>query len=228
MIRIARFAAAALLAGCASWAPPGPEVLARVRELPAPHGPCVRARARLRLESPRMSGVFEGAIVLRTGPEPAARAQFFPDLGGKALDLAARPDRITAVFPQTGERVDTGRDGWRPHFATLLGISLLEIAAPVEPARVTGARTGPEGLWVELRPVTEAARSYALIDPEGAVTRRRFRWSPGLSWDVEVEPGRRAAVKAPGLEVLVEILRLETLPAVPDATFTLDPQRPPR
>lgn len=207
----------AALAACAGLEPLDPETARALGELPRPEGPAVRAWVLLEIESPSFSGRFEGVLLGRSGPEPAVRAQFFPDVGGKALDLSARPDRIAARLPATGESLLMRLPGGaRPHPVTFLGASLLErFAAPI-PERVRGVRRGNGETWIVLEGAARGVCVEVLV-PGG--TRRRFSWMRGVRWEERDVPGGSVEIEAPRLRARGEVLKTRRLERVPEGVF---------
>lgn len=204
--------------GCRGLPEPSPEMLARVREIPAPEGPYVRLRAEIDIDSEWLAGHFEGVIVARTGPEPVVRAQFFPDLGGKAFDLVARPDRITGNLPPLDETTDEPMplEG-RPHPLHFIGLTLMEHFAPSTEDRILGVR---EDGWILLQPIIEGSRVMIRLGPGNRIVRRRYEWGYGISW--EEEPGPEGStIRAKGLRLRVKIHETKRRDRVPDAVFRL-------
>lgn len=182
-----------LLAGCAGWAEPTAEDRARLRDrtlLPR----YLRSTTRVVIESPWISGSFAAVLVGRIGEDPAVRLQLLPDLGGKALDLLARPDRVRGSFPHAGESVDWRLPGdAKPHPLLFIAITLLEEFGPPPAGRVTGVRDGA----CRLRPVVPGTR-VEMRSEEGSGEVLTFSWG-GATWTYA---GGRV-VEAPGLRIRV-------------------------
>ncbi|HXG60766.1 MAG TPA: hypothetical protein VNO22_05310 [Planctomycetota bacterium] len=211
----------AALAACAGLAPLDPESARALAALPVPEGPFVRAKVRLEFESPAFSGRFEGVVLARPGPEPAVRAQFFPDVGGTAVDLAARPDRVAGRFPPTGEAILMNLPGEaRPHPLALLGATLLERFAPATAERARGVRRENGETWVALEGAARGVRVEVLL-PGGA--RRRFSWMPGVRWEERSTPGRSIEIEAPRLRARGEVLEIDRRREVPEGVFDWTP-----
>jgi hypothetical protein len=205
------------LAGCA--APVPPEALERVDLVVPPASPGLHVRVTLDLESSWLTGRFDGVVVAATGPRPAVRAQFFPDLGGKALDLLARPDRIIGHLPLSAEGVDTALPGAPAHPLVLMGVTLLEHFAPLTRDRVRAARAAPEGWWLRLDGVARGAILEALLTPEGTLPRRRFS-AAGVRWEEEID-ARGSTIRAEGMCLRVDVLETATLKGADEETFRL-------
>jgi hypothetical protein len=212
--------ALALLAGCRGFETPTPEDLSRLLgSLPPEESSFVRLKVRMKIDSPSLAGEFEGVVVARTRPRPAVRAQFFPDLGGKALDLVATADRITGYFPFQNEGIDLSLPGEaRLHPLTLIGVTLLEHAAELVADRVTGVREEEDGRWY--RVAGAAPGVTVLFQRRGERTLRRFTWRYGVGW-TETSTASGAAVEAPGLSIRVDVLSREHPAGVPERIFEL-------
>ena len=207
------------IVGCRGFSEPGPEVFQRVRALPPLPGPFVRIQAVMDIDSDWLAGTFEGVIIAKTGPSPVVRAQFFPDLGGKAFDLVAQPDRITGSLPLLQETVDTPLPlKGRPHPLHFIGITLLERFAPITEDRVLGQR---EDGWILLDPIVEGTRHTALWSEPGRIARRRFEWGFGIAWEAEHDSLGGTTIRAPGVRLRVTMTGFEALDRVPDAVFQL-------
>lgn len=209
-------------AGCQGFVPPSPELASRVRDLPAPPGPYLRARVRIDIESSSLSGQFDGAILAQTGPRPRVRLQAFPDLGGKVLDLVASPVRIAGYLPQSNEGGDYALplQGSANAFVCL-GLSLLEQFAPLGEERLLGMKEGPDGWWILVRPLTDDVELTAFIESGGALARRRYRWSWIVQWD-HVAEGRDAfEIGAHGTRIRIQMLDPRVVERVPDSAFEL-------
>lgn len=193
------------LAGCGLPAPTARD-LELVRQMPPPPGPYVRAKAVADIDGERMSGTFDVLLLARTGPRPLVRLQLLPDLGGKALDLAASPDHLRGRFPHSGEEVDWALpDDAKAHPLLFIAITLLERFAPITEDRLIGAA---DGVW-ELAPVVEG--TSVLHTPEGW----RFGW--GLArWTRRAEE-----VVAPGFRLRLRDLKIEPLGSLDESLLKL-------
>lgn len=180
-----------ILAGCAGWTEPPADYRPRGHsELPR----YLRSTATVDIQSPWISGTFTAAVAARTGDDPAVRLQLLPDLGGKALDLLARPDRVTGSFPHTGERIDWRLpDDARAHPLFFIAITLLEEFGPAADRRVIAVRPGE----ARLRPVVPGTR-VELRDTEDGGSEKRISWG-AARWTYAV--GR--SVEAPDLRIRV-------------------------
>ncbi len=213
-------ALAALFAGCQGYSEPTPGVLARVRWMDPLKGPALRLTVEIDIEGSKLAGRFDGVIVARTGPSPVLRAQCFPDLGPKAIDLVARRDRIRGILGPEGERVDAAMPlVGMPHPLLLMGLSLLEHVAPVTEDRVLGVRDEGDLTWLSLRPVVEGSHSAAALDGMNRVVRRSYSWVYGIRWEEDLDPGRNLTIRAPNFIMRVRIRESQVLAAVPDSTF---------
>jgi hypothetical protein len=214
------------VAGCRAFETPEPgQIRGLLARVPPLEGPFLRLKVRLDLESASLSGAFWGVIAARTGPEPRVRAQFFPDVGGKVMDLVARPDRITGVFPMTGERLDIALpDEARLHPLSLIGVTLLEHCAPLSEARIGGVRAGAEGF--EFRVAGVAPGVSVILEPRGERLVRTFEWKHGVRWTESSEPGGSASVTAPRFKLSLTVLEKERVPSWPDRVFEILPPVP--
>lgn len=214
-----RALALALLAliGCRGLEPLHPGQLENIRGMPpAPQGPFVRLKVRLDIDSSSFAGIFDGVVMARTGSSPAVRAQFFPDVGGKALDLLARPDRITGYFPMNGEGLDIALPAEaRLHLISLIGVTLLEHAAPLDEGRVRGFRESE----IEAAGV---APGVSVWFGRGGINlvQRRYEWLHGVTWTETATP-EWIRIDSPRMTAKVAILERERLDNAPDSLFEL-------
>lgn len=212
-----------LACGCSEYVRPTPEDF---RKLKLPTGPAetgtLRYRLHLSVDSKWLAGEFDGVLLVDAGATPAARAQFFGDLGPKMFDLLARPDRIIAYFPQAREGVDCALPSEAAaHPLLFLGVNLLEDFATVREDRVRGILEAGNGWWLDLKPLVPGMRSEALRTPDGRTIERRFHWVYGVGWDEVWEDANTCEIKATGVTITVRILSRETLPARPARAFEL-------
>ncbi|MBL9079112.1 MAG: hypothetical protein JNL08_16530 [Planctomycetes bacterium] len=183
-------------AACQGFAPPTAEVLQRVR--PMPCAARVPARFELELESPALTGVFDG--VSAVGPQRFA-LQLFPDVGGKVFDLVVTADRIAATTP-AGDYVATAPlDGAPPHLALVLAAVFAELLAPVPPARVLGERQCDGVVQLRLAPALGSGEVVAELAADGTIAAYRIalgRLAVTLRADGTVTgSGCRAALRWP-------------------------------
>jgi hypothetical protein len=188
-------------AGC-RLPPPAPADLEFVRQIPPPPGPYARVTAVADLESEKLSGTFDVLLLAKTGP----RLQLLPDLGGKAVDLAAGPDRLSGRLPHTGESIEwTLPEDARAHPLLFMAITLLERFAPIREERVSGARDGE----LDLRPVVNGAS---------------VRWRDGewrLGWGVARWTRRAEEVVAPGFQLKLRNVKVEALATLDEGLLRL-------
>lgn len=212
-----------LLAGCCTeFLPLTSTTLDHARRVPPPEGPCVRRKLRVTIECPWLNGEFTGLLAARTGPAPQVRLQLFPDVGGKVLDLLARPDRISAHLPKTGESVDA-EPGASSHPLVFMGVTLLEHLAPIRD-RVNGVRHEGDDLWYRVHPVAPGAQVTLLLVP-ARVARRRFAWPSGAQWEEEIREDGGTVVKGEGFDLRVTLLQSSTEAELPDVLFTWRPPK---
>jgi hypothetical protein len=206
--------------GCRGFEPARPEdISVLLGRLPDETAPFVRLKVRLKIDNSTLAGVFLGVVVVRRGPEPAVRAQFFPDLGGKVIDLLATPRRIVGYFPHQNEGIDLRLpDDSRIHPLALVGITILEHAVPVTPARITGTREESDGRWFHLTAATPGVD--LAIHSDAGRTVRRFIWAWGIQWK-EVSTDRGSWVEGPGLSFRIEILERTYPDHLADSVFQL-------
>lgn len=195
-------------AGCAGFETPTPGQLDALGfpERAAPGPDTARSRLHLSVDSPWLSGEFDGVVVARfDGGAGAARAQFFGDLGPKVFDLSARADRIVGYFPQTLEGVDCALpQEAAPHPLLFMGASLVENFSDLPRDRVVGIRREGEGWWLNLRPSIPGLQVHLFVDRDGARKKRRYRWMYGLSWEEEWE-GQVCRITARGVAIQVTL-----------------------
>jgi hypothetical protein len=159
---------AAGLAGCASFATPRPETLAKVAAMPLAR--VVPGRFELELASPGLTGVFDGVCAV---DGRSLRVQLFPDVGGKVLDLTVGEDAVTAELPGGSYAAHAPLDRAEPHLALALAALFAELAAPVEAGRVLGEREAGGLVELELRPALGSGTVVVALAPSGAVERYR-------------------------------------------------------
>lgn len=194
------------LAGCGLPAPTASD-LAFVRQVPPPPGPYARVTAVADIDGERLAGTFDVLLLARTGPRPLVRLQLLPDLGGKALDLVASPERLSGRFPHTGEELDWALpDDARAHPMLFIAITLLERFAPVTEDRLLGAERGR----YELAPVVEGSRVL------WSEAETRLGWGAWIRWT------RRAGeVVAPGFRLRLRDVKVEALGTLDEGLLRL-------
>jgi hypothetical protein len=209
--------------GCSGFVSPTPEDLRHLGLAPIPaHRPTLRHRIRLSVDSKWLAGEFDGVVLAQEGAAPVARMQLFGDVGPKALDLLARPDRVVGFFPQAHEGIDCRLPAEAaPHPLLFLGVSLLEEFADVTEDRVVGIRPDRDPWWVNLKPVVPGMRSEALVASDGRILERRFRWMYGLEWRERWDERRACTITASGLLLRVRVLDTGPLEKVPERAFDL-------
>lgn len=127
----------------------------------------------LEIESPYLAGVFDVLLVLE---QQTMRAQLFPDVGGKVLDLTVAPGAISATMPGKSYRAIEPLQQAEPHLALVLAAMLAELAAPVTASRVIGERVGGDGqLEVLLQPALGAGEVTAELGRDGQICRYQIR-----------------------------------------------------
>ena len=217
-------AAACLAGGCRAAPVAGDYAL--IRSLPPPPGPYARVKAVADLESDALSGTFDVLVLARTGPRPLVRLQLLPDLGGKALDLVVSPDRLTGVFPPTGERVDWALpDEARAHPLLFIGLTLLERFASVTEDRLLSAFNisgfaagqGPSCRFIEIEPVVQGLDLFMagpLWEP-AAPYELRFQWG-GARWLLF-----RDEIRAKGFRLSLRDVKVEALASIDESLLKL-------
>ena len=181
-----------------------------------------RLKLRLDIESPWLSGQFDGVVLVKPGP--VVRAQFFPDVGGKVIDLLAKPTRITGYFPMVHEGLDCALpDEAVPHPLLFMGLHLLERAAPITRERVTGWFAISTGDTIRVRPVVEDAAEtlFLSFQKPRTIVWRRLRWMYGVEWKEVTETPDKFTILASRMKVRVEVLERQTLETAPDSAFEL-------
>jgi hypothetical protein len=209
----------ALLIGCSAFEPGPPPVL------PDPGGAerGVRLVLEVEIESRQLTGIYDGVLVARTAPAPAVRLQLFPDMGGKVLDVAADPTRIAGLMPlaaihrewRAGERAS-------PHLLLLLGVSLLENAAPLGRERISAHAPGPP-IRVRADGTFPGSAVEAVLDGAGRVVEREMRWGQARwreRWDLDAA---LLTVEAPRFRLRARVVEREGVADLPGGLFDLEP-----
>jgi hypothetical protein len=205
-----------LLCACRSFVEPSPRLLDTLRAMPAPPA-ALRQTVRVTFESEWVAGEFDGVVVARTGERPAVRFQAFPDLGRKAIDLVASPERIAGWLPATRRGSDHATPlAGAPNAIDVLGIILLERFAAVDATRM---REEDGAWWVRVRPQVHGLDVSVLVRADGTIARRRFErgWA---AWDEEITP-HGFSVTGYGMRFTVTVVESAPLDALPDGTFDL-------
>jgi len=203
---------AVLSSGCAALGPPPPELEAL---LPGASAGSTRRTGRLRVESPWLGGEFRVVAIERRGAEPRVRLQLFPDVGGKLLDLVARPDGVEARWTHEDELVVERRE-----LVGFLCVSLVEAATPLRWGRIEGGRRTADGYSLLVEP---GSRGLDLelrveLDEAGEVQARHFELD-GIGWTEERAPRHRFHARDFEWVFLEE--REEAIPDPPDTLFEL-------
>ena len=208
--------------GCCGFVEPSPELRSVLRYAPPPEGPCIRAKVRVKIDSPWIAGTFDGVLVARTGDSPIIRMQLFPELGPKALDLVASPSNVTGYFPHKGqgddhslplESIPTPIDG--------LGITLVEHFTTLGEERALGMRETKEGWTLQIQPAVKDLKLEGRITKEGRVLSRSFRYSWLVRWTQEVHPDGGFSINAGKLSLRLSIKETKTIQSLPDKIFML-------
>jgi hypothetical protein len=210
-----------LVLGC-RLPPPTPEDLAFVRQLPPPPGPYARVTAVADLESERLAGTFDVLVLARTGPSPLVRLQLLPDLGGKAVDLEASPDRLRGRLPHSGEEIDWELPGdAKAHPLLFIAITLLERFAPLREDRPRSAAAisghvqgdGPIRTMIRLTPIVPGAK--ARLDRGQRAWELVLGWGP-VEWTV-----REHEVIAKGFHLKLRDVKVEALATLDEGLLRL-------
>lgn len=213
----------AVVAGCSGFLEPTPEMLALLQLPPVPPAGALRVRVRMDVDTPWLAGAFEGVVLARRGPSPRVRAQFFPDLGPKAVDLAAAPGRIAGYFPVQHEGVDCTLPAESTvHPITLIGATLLEQFSELTPGRIDGMKADG-GSWLlqvpSLIPGCDTVLTYL---PGTGVTRRQFSWHYGVGWDQVYLSDRECLISAPSVRVKISVLEEKDAGTLAPSLFELE------
>ncbi len=183
-----------------------------------------RRAGEVTLESDHLSGVFQVALAVRSGPEPRLRMQLFPDLGGKLLDLAASTERIVGYFPQVRNGVSVGaldEEKAPRHILVFMGLTLLEASCPVTTDRVLSLRDSDEGLELVLQSSWPGLSVRAFLDGSGKVIERRYSFR-GARWKDRTLDHETLLVEGSGFSLTARLdpVEVEEEP-LPDSLFVL-------
>ena len=201
-----------LLAGCQGLGEPPHELLDRL-EVVAPPG--VRRLARVRIESTWFSGEFKAIVIERSGSDPAVRLQLLPDVGGKVLDLVARPEAVVASWPHRGEVLRE-----REALTGFLAVTLMETATAIDWSRIRSGRREPDSFLVELEPASRGLdlTVRAELDAEGVLKVRHYVLD-GIGWTEHFDPEH--AIRSREFEWRFLEEEAESIPRPPDRVFEL-------
>jgi len=174
------------------------------------------------VDSPWISGRFQGALLARTGEDPRVRLQLFHDVGTKVLDLVARTDRVVGVLPDDGLADDrTLPPSGRPTALFCLGLTLLQQFAGVEADRLVGARDGSDGRELRIEPVVRGL-TVILVAGDGARFREfRFELPGGVRWHRILGPGAASTIEGPDVRVTLTPIASNIVQSVPASVFDL-------
>ena len=160
------------LVGCRSFAPASSATQRLVRAMELSER-IPADQFLLEIESPALSGIF---VVLFVAEQQGMRAQLFPDVGGKVMDLTVGAGAITATIPGQSYRAILPYQQSRPHFALVLAAMLGELMEPVTATRVIGERVNRDGqIEVQLLPALGAGEVIAGLDSAGRIHCYRIR-----------------------------------------------------
>ncbi|KAA3611762.1 MAG: hypothetical protein DWQ01_06675 [Planctomycetota bacterium] len=162
-----------------------------------------RSQSRLRLESKLFSGEFTAVCIAEPGPEARARMQWFPDLGGKVLDLNLSPQRIQARMLHGDMQLDWSSDSGEPLPRQLLSFIALSLQARLLP-RQAGPALSEDGFRTLHSPVP-GLRIRVQCDHQGKVLRWVFRYR-GVQWQMNEGSPRRIEAKDFTVEIWPESL----------------------
>ena len=211
--------AALVLSSCRSFAPPSPELLAVLP--PAHDTQFLQRQIEFTIDSPDLSGVFEGILVARAGSDAAVRLQLFPDVGGQVLDLAIDSDAIEALradFEEPFHAALPPDERMEASLPLFFAVTLVEHFTPLAPQRIIGARKWEDGWEIKLQPHSSGVRVRAYVDGEGNVVRRRFKYGFLKWYQTSVDPLR---VESWGVEVELDTVDEEIVDELPTDVFRL-------
>jgi hypothetical protein len=208
--------------GCSGFLEPTPERLARLH-LPDPmEGKFYRIRLGMDVDTPWLTGHFQGVVIARRGADPRVRAQFFPDLGPKIIDLAASRRRIVGYFPIQNRGVDCALpDESELHPLTFMGATLLEHFAGLTPERIQGLKRTREGWILEVSSVVPDLDTWVSYLPGLGVQARAFEWHFGVGWFQEYREFHESVILAPSIRIGVSVLQEREVPDLDPALFEL-------
>ncbi len=174
-----------------------------------------RTKAQVRITSDWFNGEFQAIKIERAAPDAGVRFQLFPELGGKLLDVVARPDSVIAHWPHTGEVQRT-----REALIGFLSVSLMENATQLQAERVKGVREVDGGTLLDVIPASLGLdlQVHVLIDRKGAPVARHYVLD-GIGWTEELRPSRR--IHSRNFEWLIQEESSEDLARPKDRIFEL-------
>lgn len=187
-------------------------VVARWPAAPVPR----RTLATIQMLSVPFTGEFQGVLIQR--PQPVAvRMQLFPDLGGKALDLAASATEQHGILPM----MDTSHsypDGPEDRLLGMFAATALEIASPLDAQRIQCCtRTGTaDDVRLELAP--RFGLSSCEVELRGTTRLYQLRRS-GVRWTARVTAEGNLQITGRGFRMTCTVDESEDLEDVADAVF---------
>jgi hypothetical protein len=156
--------AVGLLTGCTPFVAPTTETLAKVR--PIALAGLVPGRFEVEIESPGLTGTFDAVCAVF---DHGVRMQWFPDVGGKVLDLHVGGDSVVADMPGHRYEAKAPLDAAEPHLGLVFAMVLAELLAPVTPERVQGERTNDGATELRLLPALGAGVVTARLAGDGSI-----------------------------------------------------------
>ncbi len=127
------------------------------------------------IESPGLTGTFD-AVCAVSGS--GVRMQWFPDVGGKVLDLHVGTSAVVAEMPGHRYEAVAPLQDAEPHLGLVFAMVLAELLAPVDAARVQGERWSDGATELRLLPALAAGEVTARLAAEGTIAAYRLR----LGW----------------------------------------------
>jgi hypothetical protein len=97
-----------------------------------------------------------------------------------------------------------------------IAVTLLERFASLTPERALGVRRRGDRVEVWLRPLVAGSEVIAVLDTQGEVRERRYRYS-GAAWREVLGPPY--VVEGAGFSLRLEAERLEAAADIPDRAF---------
>jgi len=187
-----------------------------------PLGPGVAERFVLEVEidSPGLTGTFDGVLVTRPDP-PAVRFQLLPDLGAPILDVCATPEGVAGVMHGHGElqRWPAADKASAPELLLLFGITLLEQHAQVTRERVLAASAGTP-VHLRLRGVYPGTTVEKAEVAGRSVRGRCYRYG-AASWRDHLDSDV-GTVEGPRFRLRARVIAREAAGDLADDVFHLD------